>query len=180
MYNMEFLELLKQRNIRFEIKGDILIVFDRVYLSNREIIELPNCSMIFLWNVKLSHTQIEEFPDCLMVFYGDVDLSYTQIKELPDCIIKGSLNIDGTSITKIPKNLKASRIYTPVKGKLDISILKYGKIVIFWEEKNIEGWKKFFKERKPFEYCPDLTPEEYDIVEQDFETAVKLLESWNS
>lgn len=198
---MKFLELLEEKNISFEIKENRLIVYDNVCLSHTQIKKLPKYSMVFMKDVDLSNTQIKKLPKYPIIFLRDLYLNHTPIKELPDnmivngtlninytlikelpdnIIVKNYLSINGTVITKIPKNLKIERIYTPIKGKGDIYIQKNGVIVIFWHEDGIEGWEKFFKEKKSFDSNSDLILEDYNVIEQDFKIAAKLLKSWNS
>lgn len=180
---MKLIELLQLKNIWFEKDGNRLLVFDDAYLNNTQLKEFPSCPIVFFGDVNLSDTQIEEFPNFPISFCGSLILSDTKIKELPDSIICYFLSINGTSISKIPKKLVAACIYTPTEGELDIHIKKNGKIGINSKEKSIAEWEVFFKERKPFDesfYCIELSPQSYDIVEQDFKTAVELLKTWNS
>lgn len=173
---MELLELLEEKSIRFEKIHFIKEEFR--FMKEKEMM------LIIHKNVDISNTPVKELPlNSIIIFNGYADISNTLIKELPDyTIVNGDLYINNTLITKIPKNVIADSIFTPVKTRCPIYIKKNGIIGVGVEEHGIEEWEKeIFKDRKRL-YSPyyNLTSKEYDMVIKDFKTAVNLLESWNS
>ena len=123
----------------------------------------------FLINNKIDFTENTEGLNV----GGSLDLEGTQITSLPEGLnVGGSLYLEGTQITSLPEGLKSKAILRlDNKCKWEVYVEKK-EIKIGCEKHGVTFWKDFFKNKKSFTTSPNSP--DYDLIRQDFESALAL------
>jgi hypothetical protein len=190
MENSELIKILEYKSCNYVLTDDNLSVGGSLDLEDMQITALPD-NLSVGGSLDLRGTQITALPDNLSVG-GSLDLEDMQITALPDNLsvggslylrgtqitalpdnlsVGGSLYLRGTQITALPDNLIAKAlIQIENSGKWSVLVSK-SEIKIGCKGKGILEWKDFFKNKRS--YSTDPESEDYRMIVQDFENALK-------
>ena len=90
-----FIEILKQKNIKYTVENDIIRVLDNLRFYLNPLKSLPD-NLIIEGDMDIFGTKISQLPDNLIVC-SNLNMSYTKISKLPESpIFRGDLNISST------------------------------------------------------------------------------------